>query len=196
MRNFQSLSLGKRSLVACLVALLILALMVGFYGLGQIVFAPANSLAGASSPTQATMTMPPSTASLSPTATPSPTAMPSPTASPSPTAQPSPAILTVTPRTYYFKNCTLSGRASYYCTFTLRNASSTSPLAWRAKASNSHGVNATKYLSATSGTLPKKGTTTVSLFLAGETGVCTLVGTTVYLQFTGPKNTVTVTVTC
>ncbi|HEY7346762.1 MAG TPA: hypothetical protein VH599_00490 [Ktedonobacterales bacterium] len=57
-------------------------------------------------------------------------------------------------------------------------------------------MNATNYLSSTSGTLPKRGTTTVSLFLNGETGVCSLVGTTVNLQFTGPANTVTVTVTC
>lgn len=195
MRRFQSLSLGKRYLVAGLVALLILALIVGFYGLEQTLFAPANSLAGTSSPTPVTMTGSP-TAGLSPTAMPSPTAAPSPTATPSPTAKPSPAILTVSPRTYYFNHCTPSGRASYYCTFTLRNSSTTSPLAWTAKASNSHGMDATKYLSSTSGTLPKRGSTTVSLYLNGETGVCTLVGTTVYLQFTGPKNTVTVTVTC
>lgn len=196
MRAFQSLSPGKRYLVAGLVAVLILALIAGFYGLEQTFFAPANSLAGTSSPTPVTMTGPSLTAGPSSTVVPSPTAIPSPTATPSPTAKPSPAILTVSPRTYYLNNCTPSGRASYYCTFTLRNASSTSPLAWTAKVSNSHGVNGTKYLSATSGTLPKRGSTTVSLFLNGETGVCSLIGTTVYLQFTGPKNTVTVTVTC
>lgn len=202
MREFQSLSRGKRYLVLCLIALLILSLVVGFYSLEQIVFAHSPSLAVASPTTQGTTTVSSPTAISSPGATSSPTATPlpttrtQPTATPTPKAQPSPAILAVTPNTYYVNTCTPSGRASYNCTFTLRNSSSTSTLAWTGKASNSHGLDATGYLSATSGTIPQSGTTTVSLFLTGETGVCSVIGTTVYLQFTGPANSVTVTVTC
>lgn len=190
MRKFQSLLRGKRYFLG-LMAFLILVLIAGLYLSRASLHSPV-----ASSTTQMTVTVPPPTATPSSTATLLPTATPSPTVTPSPTAKPSPATLTVTPKTIYIANCTQSGRASKLCTFTLRNSSSTSTLAWTAKASNSHGVNATSELSSTSGTLPESGKTTVSLYLTGESGVCSLVGTTVYLQFTGPKNSVTVTVTC
>lgn len=158
--------------------------------------APTATATQARQPNATTGLAPSPTTTTPPTMTSHPQPTPSPTVAPSPTAKPSPAILAVTPNTYYFNNCTPSGRASYICTFTLSNSSSASPLAWTATASNSHGLNATSSLSSTSGTLPKSGITTVSLFLSGETGVCSVIGTTVYLQFTGPANAVTVTVTC
>jgi len=217
MRKFQSLSRRKRYIFLGLMALLILLLIGGFFGLEQTVFARSHSLAVASPTTQVSMTVPSATATplvtvtpsltprSQPTATPSstlrpqPTAMPSstsrsqPTVAPSPAATPSPAILTVTPNTFYFRNCTLEGRSSWLCTFTLSNSSSTSTLVWTAKAWNSLGDNKTSFLSSTSGNLIQSGTTTVSLFITGEAAVCT---PTAYLQFTGPENSVTVTVTC
>lgn len=208
MRNFQSLSRGKRYLFLCLMVLPILLVIGGFFFvLEPTFFAHSNSLAVASPTTQVTITVPSptatpssittpsSTTSPSPTATPSPTPRPLPTATPSPTTKPSPVILAVTPRNFYFKNCARNIN-SYTCTFTLSNSSSIFTLAWTAKAWNSQDVNVTHYLSPTSGTLTKRGTTTALLFIAGETGVCPAVGNTVYLQFTGPKNSVTVTVTC
>ncbi len=211
MRKFQSLSRRKRYLFLGLMALLILLLIGGVLGLEKTVFALSHSLAVASPTTQVTMTVPSATATPSPTpspsatatpsstpsplpiATPPPTPRPLPTVAPSPAAASSPAVLAVTPDTFYFRNCTLEGRSSWLCTFTLSNSSSTSTLVWTAKAWNSLGDNKTGFLSSTSGTLTQSGTTTVSLFITGEAAVCT---PTAYLQFTGPENSVTVTVTC
>lgn len=202
MHKFQSFSRRKQYLFLGLMALLILLLLGGGFGLEQTVFADSHSLAVASPTTRVTRTVPsptpkPSlTPRLLPTATPSPTPNPLPTVAPPATATSSSPILAVTPNNFYLKSCSLWGKATWTCTFTLSNFSNTSPLAWTAHAWNPDGVDATRGLYSTSGTLTPGGTTTASFTLIGDDGFCTVPSPTIYLQFTGPENSVTVTVIC
>jgi hypothetical protein len=68
-------------------------------------------------------------------------------------------------------------------------------LPWTATGSNSLGGSETKYVSPTSGTIPPSGTALVTYTAAGEVGNCNG-GETVYLQFTGPTNSVTASLGC
>jgi hypothetical protein len=175
MRKFQSFSQWKLYRSLGLVVFLVLLLVGGAFGLKQTVFADSPSLAVAS-----------------PTPTPLPTVMPS------PTAMPSPPILAVTPGTHYTRgDCTQDGKAAQVCTFTLRNVSSTSTLVWTAHAWNPQtGVDATRSLLPANGILPPGVTSTATLGVAGELGYCTVPAPTIDIQFTGPQNSVTVTVVC
>lgn len=206
---------GIMAVMAVVMVVVLAAVTFGYFGLHRS--SPNRPASVAQAPTATTMTG--LTSSPTTTATPTrkptpttgrnpslvatapPTAIPTlqptllPTVAPSPTATPSPAILAVTPNTIYQGNCVLNPGKYFTCTFTLSNLSSTSPLNWTASAQLSGG-DETKYLQPTSGTLPPSGTTTASYTIAGEIGDCGPSGATVYLQFTGPNNAVTVTIGC
>ena len=196
MRKFQPFSQWKMYLSLGLVVFFVLLLVGGAFGLKQTVFANSHSLVVASPTTHVIKTTPSPTPRPVPTIAPSPT--PLPTVALSPTAAPSSPILVVTPNTLYTNStCTLWGRAVQVCTFTLSNLSSTATLTWTAHAWNPQtGVDATPHLGPTSGILPPGSTSTATLGVAGEEGLCTVPSPTIDLQFTGPENSVTVTVVC
>jgi serine/threonine protein kinase len=121
------------------------------------------------------------------TPTPAPTPKPTPTATPSPSPTPTPS-LTASPSSFNIPgdtNCTLNG-SLWSCSIKLTNTSQNS-LNWTAS-STTTGVT----FSPASGTLSANGTVTVTVTFAGTANSCADPS----LTFTGPTNTVTVTVTC
>ena len=157
----------------------------------------SSSTATATQSPAATPTKPPSGgATTLPIANPTAQPRPSPTVSPSPTATPSLATLTVTPTAIADVSTDCTIEPGYRtCMFTLSNLSSASSLGWTATGSNSFGGSETSYVSPTSGTIPPSGSAPVTFTASGEGGNCGL-GETVNLQFTGPNNSVTATLTC